>query len=233
MKTLIIIPTYNEKENIEEIINAIFDHKISDLSILIVDDNSPDGTAKIVESLQTKFNNLHIIKRAGKLGLGSAYIEGFKFGLSHGFETIIQMDADFSHPISKLPEMINFSKEYDLVIGSRYVKGGGVKDWPFRRRMLSKFGSLYAQIILSQKINDFTGGFNLWNKKVLRTINLDKIKSNGYVFQIEMKYKAKRLGFSHIETPITFTDRTTGKSKMSKRIALEAIIKTILIKFTK
>ncbi|MBT4722132.1 polyprenol monophosphomannose synthase [Candidatus Falkowbacteria bacterium] len=233
MKTLIIIPTYNEKENIENIINAVFDLRIPDISILIVDDNSPDGTAKIVESLQKKFNNLHIIKRAGKLGLGSAYIEGFKFGLKQGFETIIQMDADFSHPITKLPEMINLSNEYDFVIGSRYVKGGGVKDWPIIRRILSRGGSLYARLILGQRINDFTGGFNTWNKRVLEKINLNQIKSNGYVFQIEMKYRAKKLGFSHIETPIIFTDRTAGKSKMSKRIALEAMVKTILIKFTK
>jgi dolichol-phosphate mannosyltransferase len=233
MKTVIIIPTYNEKENIEAIINAVFDQKIADLSILIVDDDSPDGTAQIVKSLQTHFSNLHLIKRAGKLGLGTAYIAGFKYGLENNFETMIQMDADFSHPVSKLPEMIELSNNYDLVIGSRYVKGGDVQNWPLIRKILSRGGSLYARVILGVKIKDFTAGFNAWNKKVLQKIDLDKIKSNGYSFQIEMKYKAKKLGFSHLETPIIFHDRTEGNSKMSKKIAIEAIWKTILIKLAK
>lgn len=231
---LIIIPTYNEKENIENLIikiNSILSGKECKFSILIVDDNSPDGTAEIVKELMKKFENLYLIERNGKLGLGTAYIEGFKWGLKNGYDYLIEMDADFSHDPVYLLDMIDFSSKYDFVIGSRYVKGGGVEGWGFLRKFISNGGSLYSRIILNCPIKDFTGGFNLWSKTVLKSINLDNIFSNGYSFQIELKYRSFKKGFKFYEFPIVFKDRTFGKSKMSKKIFIEAVFNVWKFRF--
>lgn len=223
MKPLVILPTYNEKDNLQGIIPAILevDPKIS---LLIVDDASPDGTAAFVESLIPQYaGRLFVEKRAGKLGLGTAYVHGFNWGLDRGYDFIIEMDADWSHPPRFLKNMIELGSKYDFVVGSRYVNGGGTVNWGFGRLMISRFGSLYSRLILGVNIRDFTGGFNGWNARVLRAIEPATIMSNGYSFQIELKYRASALGFSRAEFPITFEERRAGQSKMSGAIVREAM----------
>ena len=228
-KLLILIPTYNEKDNVNEIVNLIYEN-LKNLweitSILFIDDNSPDGTVVEIINISKRFENgkINLIKRPGKLGLGSAYIEGFKWGIKNNFNYILQMDADLSHNPFYINEIFKECKNFDFIIGSRYVIGGGVKNWGIFRKLLSRGGSLYSKIILGCPINDLTGGFNLWKRNVLENLNLDKIISNGYSFQIEMKYRAYKKGFSFKEVPIIFDDRTKGKSKMSRKIFLEAVI---------
>lgn len=224
-KTLIIIPTYNEKENIAELIPQIF-AVLPEAHILVVDDNSPDGTGDIVADLiqSTYSGSLHILRRAGKLGLGTAYIAGFKWALAREYELIFEMDADFSHDPKYLPAFIAMAASNDLVLGSRYVPGGGVRNWGMIRQFISRGGSFYARTILGISIRDLTGGFKCFRRQVLEKIGLEDIKSNGYSFQIEMTYRAVRKGFRIGETPIVFEDRTAGKSKMSRKIFLEAII---------
>ena len=229
-KPLVIIPTYNEALNIKFIINEIF-KTCPDINILIVDDNSPDGTAEIVHQMLDK--RIYILKRTKKQGLASAYIEGFKKGIDLGFNRFIQMDADFSHKPEYLPLMLENLKKYDFVIGSRNIKGGGVQNWSFFRNLISKAGSLYSKIILFCPINDLTGGFNGWRKEVLEGINLNNIISLGYSFQIELKYKAYKKGFKYIEFPIIFPDRKYGESKMSKDIFFEALKNGVKIRFSK
>ena len=229
-KPLVIIPTYNEALNIKFIINEIF-KTCSDINILIVDDNSPDGTAEIVHQMLDK--RIYILKRTKKQGLASAYIEGFKKGIDLGFNRFIQMDADFSHKPEYLPLMLENLKKYDFVIGSRNIKGGGVQNWSFFRNLISKAGSLYSKIILFCPINDLTGGFNGWRKEVLEGINLNNIISLGYSFQIELKYKAYKKRFKYIEFPIIFPDRKYGESKMSKDIFFEALKNVVKIRFSK
>lgn len=229
-KPLVIIPTYNEALNIKFIINEIF-KTCPDINILIVDDNSPDGTAEIVHQMLDK--RIYILKRTKKQGLASAYIEGFKKGIDLGFNRFIQMDADFSHKPEYLPLMLENLKKYDFVIGSRNIKGGGVQNWSFFRNLISKAGSLYSKIILFCPINDLTGGFNGWRKEVLEGINLNNIISLGYSFQIELKYKAYKKGFKYIEFPIIFPDRKYGESKMSKDIFFEALKNVVKIRFSK
>lgn len=229
-KPLVIIPTYNEALNIKFIINEIF-KTCPDINILIVDDNSPDGTAEIVHQMLDK--RIYILKRTKKQGLASAYIEGFKKGIDLGFNRFIQMDADFSHKPEHLPLMLENLKKYDFVIGSRNIKGGGVQNWSFFRNLISKAGSLYSKIILFCPINDLTGGFNGWRKEVLEGINLNNIISLGYSFQIELKYKAYKKGFKYIEFPIIFPDRKYGESKMSKDIFFEALKNVVKIRFSK
>ena len=225
MNLLIIIPTYNEAQNIEKLIvkieNVIKEHNFS---ILIVDDSSPDSTAQIVSSLKNKYKNIILMTREGKLGLASAYIEGFKYGLVNNFDAFIQMDADY------LQEMIEHLQNYDVVIGSRNIKGGSVPDWGFIRNIISKGGSLYSRLILDCPIRDLTGGFNAWGREIIQKINLDRIISKGYSFQIEMKYKAYKNKARIIEFPIVFEDRKLGNSKMSKEIFFEALINVIKIK---
>ena len=234
MKTLIVIPTYNESENIETMIRSVFDHipVHMNVHILVVDDNSPDGTAAVVEKLiqQSFGKSLFLLVRGGKLGMGTAYIDGFKWGLQHDYNLFIEMDADLSHHPAYLPDMIAHMTRYDVVIGSRYVKGGGVKGWGFGRKMISKGGSLYARLILGLPIQDLTGGFNLWKRKVLEKIDMNGIQSEGYAFQIELKYKAFKAGFTLVEHPIIFKDRRAGKSKMSKRIVAEAMLLVLQMK---
>jgi len=234
MKTLIVIPTYNEFENIETMIRSVFDHIPGhmDVHILVVDDNSPDGTAAIVEKLiQQNFSQtLFLMVRTGKLGMGTAYKQGFQWGLSRDYDLFIEMDADLSHHPAYLPDMIDHTRRHDVIIGSRYVTGGGVKGWGGLRKIISKGGSLYARVILGLPIRDLTGGFNLWKRNVLEKINMRSVRSEGYAFQIELKYKAFLNGFSIGEHPIIFEDRRAGKSKMSKGIVTEAMLRVLQMK---
>lgn len=231
MKTLIIIPTYNEKENIEELIGEIF-KVVPSVNIMVMDDNSPDGTADIVRKIQANNSQVHLTVREKKMGLASAYITGFKWGLENGFDWFYEMDADFSHKPQYLLDFESSKPEYDFLVGSRYIKGGGVVNWPLSRRFISIGGSIYAKTILGAPLHDLTGGFNCWSREVLEAINLDTIRSEGYSFQIEMKYRAYRKGFKYKEIPIIFEDRTAGKSKMSKKIVIEAMYKVLFFRFS-
>jgi dolichol-phosphate mannosyltransferase len=230
--SLIIIPTYNEKENIKSIIETIFNLEKS-FDILVIDDNSPDGTADIVKELQQTFpERLSILERAGKLGLGTAYIEGFKYALNHHYEFIFEMDADFSHNPNDLILLYNACAKdgNDLAVGSRYASGVNVVNWPMGRVLLSYFASIYVQIVTGMSIKDSTAGFICYRKKVLETINLDKVKFVGYAFQIEMKFTSWKFGFKIKEVPIIFTNRALGVSKMSKGILSEAVFGIIRMK---
>lgn len=231
---LIIIPTYNESENITTLVTAIqgLGWHIP-FQILIVDDNSPDGTGSIADALSQRGPSIHVLHRPGKQGLGKAYIAGFRWGLKQGFSWLVEMDADLSHDPSYLLDMERYilSDQYDYLIGSRYIPGGGTQNWGLIRRLISRFGGFYATSLLRCPIQDFTGGFNAWKTEVLKSIDLDGILSDGYGFQIEMKYKAFKKGFRFIEFPIVFVDRTVGKSKMSKRIVWEALFKVLQLKY--
>jgi len=235
MHVLIIIPTYNECENISTLIRSIFvvaENAHIDMNILVVDDNSPDGTGKTVKKLiHTDYSGtLHLLNRKMKSGLGSAYIRGFQWGLKRDYQIFIEMDADFSHNPHYLPQMIKKIEHFDFVVGSRYIPGGGINGWGFFRRFISLAGSLYAKTILGLPIHDLTGGFNAWRRKPLENINLNNIKSEGYSFQIELKYKALIKGFRCLEFPIFFEDRFRGKSKISKKIIIEAIYRVWQLK---
>lgn len=227
---LVIIPTYNEKENIENIIRCVFSLHPA-FHILIIEDHSPDGTANIVKELQQEYPYLYMIERQGKLGLGTAYITGFKWGLKHGYNYIFEMDADFSHNPHDLIRLYDACvKGADMSIGSRYITGVNVVNWPMSRVLLSYFASKYVQFITGMKIHDSTAGFVCYSRKVLESINLEKIRFKGYAFQIEMKFTAYTLGFRLEEVPIIFTDRTLGTSKMSKGIIKEAVLGVITMK---
>ena len=232
MANLIIIPTYNEIENIGNIIRKIF--SLDELfEILIIDDGSPDGTAKNVKELQSEFSNkLFLEERTGKLGLGTAYIHGFKWALEKDYEFVFEMDADFSHDPNDLPRLLESCKENggDLAIGSRYVKGVNIVNWPMSRLLMSYFASKYVKTITGMPIHDSTAGFKCYKRKVLEKINLDKIEFVGYAFQIEMKFKAWKHGFNIIEVPVIFTDRQEGNSKMSGGIFYEALFGVIKMK---
>ena len=231
--SLVIIPTYKEKENINSIINAIFDLG-KKFDILVVDDNSPDGTAEIVKELMTQHQGrLFILERKGKLGLGTAYIEGFKYALNHQYEYIFEMDADFSHDPKDLLRLHEACEKdgYDMAIGSRYASGVNVVNWPMGRVLLSYFASIYVQIVTGIHIKDSTAGFICYKKRVLETIELDKVKFVGYAFQIEMKFTSWKFGFNIKEVPIIFTNRALGESKMSTGILSEAVFGIIRMKF--
>jgi len=224
--SLVIIPTFNEKENIEKILRTVFNLK-KDFHVLVVEDNSPDGTADIVKRLMKEFpESLFIHERKGKLGLGTAYIAGFEWALERGYDFITEMDADFSHNPNDLERLYhaNAVEGADVAIGSRYIKGVNVVNWPMGRVLMSYFASSYVRMVTRLQIMDTTAGFVCWTRKVLETIDLDKIKFVGYAFQIEMKYTAVKLGFKVVEVPIIFTDRTEGTSKMNKSIFREAIL---------
>jgi dolichol-phosphate mannosyltransferase len=220
---LVIIPTYNERDNVSEIIPAILGTDAR-LHILIVDDSSPDNTAAEVKKLAKTdcAGRVFLMTRPGKLGLGSAYVQGFKWGLERGYDFLIQMDADWSHNPNDLSSMLRFAEAFDFVIGSRYVDGGGTSNWDLKRKLLSRSASVYSRMVLKSDFADFTGGFNGWSGEVLETIGVDGLQSDGYSFQMELKYRADQLGFTHTEFPIIFTERRAGKSKMSISIALEA-----------
>ncbi len=223
--SLVIIPTYNERENITRIVRAVFAQDVP-LHVLVVDDGSPDGTAELVKDLQNQHpGQLFLLERSGKLGLGTAYITGFRWGLEHGYEFLLEMDADFSHNPDDLSRLRAACLEKaDLSVGSRYVRGGRLDNWPFLRILLSYGASLYVRLITWMPVKDPTAGFVCYRRKVLETIDLDKISFVGYAFQIEMKYAAWQLGFRIKEVPITFTDRVEGTSKMSKNIIQEAVL---------
>ncbi len=221
-RALVIIPTYNEKENIRSIVELVLS-QVPNLEILVVDDNSPDGTAAIVSEMAQAEPRVHLLSRAGKLGLGTAYIAGFKWGLSRDYAYLIEMDADFSHDPREIPNMLKAIQQADLVLGSRYIDGIRVANWPLSRLFLSKGASYYVRIITGLPVYDPTGGFKCFRRKVLETLELDEVRSNGYAFQIEMTHKAWMKGFRVREIPITFADRYAGQSKMSGHIVREAL----------
>ena len=222
MKTLIISPTYNEIKNIKSLVKQVFDLDPG-YHLLIVDDNSPDGTALKVKELQSTYPNLHLEERPGKAGLGTAYLFGFKWALENNYDHIVQMDADLSHDPNDVPRLVSRLKDHDLVIGSRYVNGVRVVTWPIRRLILSYGANMYSRFITGMPINDGTGGFKAWRGTLLNDIELKKVRSQGYSFQIEMNFRSWRLGARIKEEPIIFVDRTIGESKMSKSIMYEAI----------
>lgn len=231
--SLVVIPTYNEKENIERIIRKVFSLE-KEFDVLIVEDNSPDGTAEIVRRLMQEYpGRLHMEERKGKLGLGTAYIHGFKWALQREYEYIFEMDADFSHNPDDLLRLYDAcaSQGADVAIGSRYIKGVNVVNWPMGRVLMSYFASYYVRMVTRMKIMDTTAGFKCYRRRLLQTIDFSKIKFTGYAFQIEMKYTAWKLGFKIIEVPIIFTDRTEGQSKMSRGIFREAILGVIQLRF--
>ncbi len=220
MKTSIVLPCYNERENIDKIINKLFDLHIESLEIVVVDDNSPDGTAEVVEKLNQN-HPIHLIKRPQKLGLGSAYIDGFKLAINHGADYIFEMDADLSHDPEDIPRFLDAIKNADLVIGSRKIKGGKIIGWGWIRKFMSSGAMWFSRLLLSLKAKDVTAGFRCYKRKVLETINLDTIHSNGYAFQEELLYRTEKNNFVVKEIPVTFIDRRAGKSKLSKKDILE------------
>lgn len=233
-KNLVIIPTYNEIENIEKMIRTVFDLPRG-FELLIVDDGSPDGTAAKVKELQTEFSGkLHIEERKGKLGLGTAYIHGFKWALARDYDYIFEMDCDFSHNPKDLVRLLEACENgADVAVGSRYISGGKVDNWPLGRILMSYFASVYVRIVLWLPVKDTTAGFKCYRKKVLQTIDLDAVRFMGYAFQIEMKYRAYKKGFKIVEVPIMFTDRVLGVSKMSTKIFKEAFVGVVQMRFMK
>jgi dolichol-phosphate mannosyltransferase len=223
LKSLVIVPTYNELENIPKLIPIVLSQDDS-IHILIVDDGSPDGTGAFVKNEMMKNDRIHLLEREKKMGLGTAYLAGFKYALQNNYDFIFEMDADFSHDPNELKNFLIAIKDNDLVLGSRYINGVRVLNWPMTRLLLSFFASVYTRIITGMPIKDATGGFKCFRRKVLEAIDLDKVKSNGYSFQIEMTFKAYSKGFRIKEIPIIFSDRVKGKSKMSKKIVREAVI---------
>jgi len=227
---LVIIPTYNEKDNIQKLIRDIYGLNPA-IHILVVDDNSPDGTSAIVKQLKNEFKNLFLLERQGKLGLGTAYIAGFKFALQNGYHFVFEMDADFSHDPREIPSFLEAIKDADIVIGSRYCKGVNVINWPLSRLVLSIFANRYTRFITGLPLHDSTGGYKCFRREVLQAIDLDRISSGGYSFQIEVNFIAWKKGFRLKEIPIIFIDRTIGKSKMSKKILREAVWMVWKLKF--
>ena len=228
--SLIIIPTYNEAENVSKIIPEVLAQN-EGFNVLIVDDNSPDGTANLVKEMQKTNPRVHLIERPSKQGLGTAYVAGFKYALTHGFDFVFEMDADFSHDPKMLVKLLEKAEQYDLVIGSRYISGVNVVNWPMRRLILSYSANLYTRIITGLPVKDATAGFKCYRRAVLESFNLDSTKSNGYSFQIETNFLAWKHGFRVCEIPIVFTDRREGVSKMSKHIVIEAAWMVWKLKF--
>ncbi len=229
----VVIPTYNEAENLPSLVDDLFATSISNLKLIIVDDGSPDGTGQLAEELADRLpGKLTVVHRAGKMGLGSAYIRGFGVALSEGAEAVGQMDADFSHSPSYLPDFLAQLEHWDAVFGSRYVEGGRVDErWSAGRVFLSKFGNTYARVILRLQVRDSTGGYRIWRSETLSGMPLERIRSEGYVFQVEMAYVAQKMGFKISEQPIYFEDRRIGKSKMSLKIQLEAALRVWLLPY--
>ena len=223
MKTLIVTPTYNERKNIHELVSTLFELN-PDFHILVVDDSSPDGTAEIVEELQADCANLHLLSRNEKTGLGSAYIAGFNYALERDYEAVVQMDADMSHDPKDVPLLIEAIENADLAIGSRYISGINVVNWPLQRLIISYGANIYTRLVTRLPVRDATGGFKCWRREALEAINLDGVRSQGYSFQIEMTYRAWLKGFRITEIPIIFVDRTVGESKMTHSIMLEAAV---------
>ena len=229
MKTLIIVPTYNERENIAPLLQDILNLK-QGYHILVVDDNSPDGTGEVVQQIRQTNPEVHLLSRPGKQGLGRAYIAGFQWGLANGYEALVEMDADFSHRPEDLGPLLSKLKDHDFAVGSRYVEGGRTVNWGLLRKIISRGGGIYSRTILGFPLKDWTGGFNAWKKSVLEGIHLESVKSNGYSFQIELKYKALKKGFRGAESAIVFEDRRVGQSKMSFKIVIEAFYRVWLLR---
>jgi dolichol-phosphate mannosyltransferase len=221
----VCLPTYNERENLEPMVDRLGEILSEDDVVLVIDDNSPDGTGEIADRLAAERSWVHVLHRPRKEGLGPAYLDGFRRALDLGADLIFELDCDFSHDPADIPRLAAAAEEADLVIGSRYVPGGGTRNWGLVRRLISRGGSLYAQILLGVPVRDLTGGFKCYRRAVLETIDLDEIHSKGYAFQIETTYRALRAGFRVTEVPIVFVDRVVGGSKMSKSIVLEAVWK--------
>jgi dolichol-phosphate mannosyltransferase len=220
---LVIIPTYNERDNLPRKVPLILEQD-ERFDVLVVDDASPDGTGRLADEMAAASRRVHVLHREGKDGLGSAYLAGFAWGLERGYELLFEMDADISHPTDALPRFIEAARTHEVVIGSRYVDGRvTVANWPMSRLLVSYFGSWYARTITRMPVRDATGGFNCWHREVLEAVDLDRVRSNGYAFQIELKFRAWRRGFSLTEIPILFRERDSGESKMSKRIVREAV----------
>lgn len=230
-QALIIVPTYNEAENVRGIAESLL-AALPVADLLFVDDNSPDGTGALIDELRVANPRIHVLHRAGKLGLGTAYIEGFAWGLARDYTFLFEMDADGSHDPKYLPQMLSLAVDgAEVVVGSRNIPGGGTVNWGVGRKLLSKGGSLYARTILGIDVRDVTAGFVCWHRRVLEALDLSRVDSNGYSFQIEMKYQALRRGFKIVETPIIFVDRRVGQSKMSKAIVAEALLKVWSLRF--
>ena len=228
---VVIIPTYNEADNISRIVPRVLEQDPR-IDVLVVDDDSPDGTGDLADALSRESDRVHVLHRSGKQGLGKAYIAAFRWGLERDYALFVEMDADFSHRPSALPDLIDKAREFDVVLGSRYVGGRvNVINWPMSRLLISYFGSWYARFVTRLPVRDATGGFNCWRRKVLESLDFDRIESNGYTFQIELKLRAWRKGFTLTEVPIVFEERESGESKMSKKIVREAIWKVWKLRF--
>ncbi len=232
MKVLIVTPTYNEAENLERLFNEVFS-VVPDVHMLIVDDNSPDGTGKMADERAAEDERVHVLHREGKLGLGTAYIAGFKWALERDYTHIFEMDADLSHQPKYLPDFLEKAKDHQLVLGSRAIKGGGTEGWGPGRKFLSRGGTLYTRSILWLPYTDLTGGFKCFHREVLERLDLDTVRSEGYAFQIELTWRAHKLGYKIGEVPIIFPDRTEGQSKMSKGIFMEAVTMVWRLRFSR
>lgn len=230
MRTLVIVPTYNERENIAAVTSAVL-AAVPSVHVLVVDDNSPDGTGQLVRELAASEPRLKLLSRAAKEGLGRAYLAAFEWGLANGYDAMVEMDADFSHRPEDLVALLRALPSTDFVVGSRYVKGGATKNWGLLRKLISRGGSLYSRLILGYPLRDWTGGFNAWKKEVLHGIDYKSVQSNGYSFQIELKYRSLAKGFKGREVPILFEDRRVGKSKMSLKIVIEAFYRVWVMRF--
>jgi len=222
MRAMVVVPTYNERENLEELIPRVLGQH-QGLELLVVDDGSPDGTGEFADSVAAEDPRVHVLHRPGKMGLGSAYVQGFKKAIEHGVDLVLQMDADFSHNPDVIPSLIENVADHDVAIGSRYITGANVVNWPLRRLFLSYFANVYTHIITGLPLRDSTGGFKCFRREVLEAIDLDTIRSDGYSFQIEVNFRCWRKGYSIVEIPIVFVDRHSGTSKMSRRIVWEAM----------
>jgi dolichol-phosphate mannosyltransferase len=232
MKALIIIPTYNEKDNLSPLLKKIFLHA-PEIDILIVDDNSPDGTGELADEIHEQNAQVNVLHRPDKQGLGTAYITGFKYAIEHGYDAAFEMDADFSHDPRYLPDFLKAIENADLVIGSRYIYGGGTPNWSILRRLISGGGNIFARFMLGIPVHDCTAGYRLYRRRVLENIDLDRIQSQGYAFQIELVYRVRQHGFKIVETPIVFMDRRVGKSKMSRKIVIEGFTYVLKARFSK
>ncbi len=232
MKTLIIIPTYNEFENLRPLLDAIFSYA-PETDVLIIDDNSPDGTGQLADEIHDENPQVSVLHRSGKLGLGTAYIAGFNYALEHNYDAAFEMDADFSHDPRYLPDFLRAIEDADLVIGSRYIPGGSTPDWSLSRRFISGGGNIFARFMLGIPVHDCTAGFRCYRSGVLRSIGLDSIQSQGFAFQVELAHRISQQGFKIVEIPITFPDRHVGKSKMSRKIFIEAFLWVVRTRFSK
>ena len=232
MKTLIIIPTYNELENLRPLLEKVFSFA-PDTDVLVVDDNSSDGTGKLADEIHEENPQVNVLHRAGKLGLGTAYIAGFKYAVAQNYDAAFEMDADFSHDPHYLPDFLKAIENADLVIGSRYIPGGNTPDWSPVRKFISGGGNIFARFMLGIPVHDCTAGYRCYRREVLESIELDTIQSEGYAFQIEMAYRVSQKGFKIVETPIVFMDRRVGKSKMSRQIVIEGFTYVLLARFAK